>query len=274
LHVDPLRLGQAITNLLTNAAKYTDAGGDIALTVTIGTDEISIAVKDNGIGMASTVIPNVFEMFSQVESALDRSQGGLGIGLALVKGMVLLHGGRIEASSGGPGLGSCFTIHLPRSCMVTDSKVEPSLNNAATSKLPPTKILVVDDNLDAAQCLAFMLEISGHSVIVARSGKEAINIAANEQPHIVILDIGMPEMNGYEVAQHIRQQSWGQQMILVAVSGWGQNDDKARAKAAGFNQHFTKPVNSDDLEQWLANHRASTLKPTVEKRKAGLKPSS
>jgi len=254
LHVDPLRMGQAITNLLTNAAKYTDEGGEITLTVTIGADEISIAVKDNGIGMSASVIPNVFEMFSQVESALDRSEGGLGIGLALVKGMVLLHAGRIEAVSEGPGLGSCFTIHLPTSVIVAD-KTEPAMTAPGISRLSPTKILVVDDNLDAAQCLAFMLELSGHNVMVAGSGQQAITIAASEKPQIVILDIGMPEMNGYEVANYIRQQSWSNGMVLVAVSGWGQSDDKERARAAGFNQHFTKPVNSDELEQWLANYR-------------------
>jgi PAS domain S-box-containing protein len=264
LNVDPLRMGQAITNLLTNAAKYTDVGGDIALTADIGADELTIAVKDNGIGMSASVIPNVFEMFSQVESALDRSQGGLGIGLALVKGMVQLHGGRIEATSGGPGLGSCFTIHLPYSCVVTDSNVMQPSSTDASAKLSPARILVVDDNLDAAQCLAFMLELSGHNVVIARSGQQAITIAASEQPHIVILDIGMPEMNGYEVAQHIRQQSWGKQMILVAVSGWGQSEDKERARVAGFNQHFTKPVNSDDLEQWLASNHAIPTSATSE----------
>lgn len=256
LHVDPLRLGQAITNLLTNAAKYTDAGGEIALEVVISEDELTIAVKDNGIGMSASAIPNMFKMFSQVESALDRSEGGLGIGLALVKGMVLLHGGRIEASSPGPGLGSCFVIHLPISCVVTTPTTELPVAPAITTKMSPAKILVVDDNLDAAQCLASILELSGHNVTVARNGQQAIEIAASERPNILILDIGMPEMNGYEVAQHIRQQPWGQPMILVAVSGWGQGDDKDRAKAAGFDQHFTKPVNSDELEQWLAGFRA------------------
>lgn len=261
LEVDSLRLGEAITNLLTNAAKYTDAGGDITLAVAIGASELSIAVKDTGIGMSATFIPKVFDMFSQIESALDRSEGGLGIGLALVKGMVALHGGRVEATSAGEGLGSCFTIYLPNTC-ITTAATAPSVASAIVQpsiKPDHHKILVVDDNRDAAECLALVLELSGHEVLVAHSGRQAINLGMSEHPHVVILDIGMPDMNGYEVAEYIRQQSWGKSIVMIAVSGWGQHDDKEKARRAGFNHHFTKPVNSDELEQWLANYDAEQI---------------
>jgi PAS domain S-box-containing protein len=253
LEVDALRLSQALSNLLTNAAKYTDAGGHVVVSVQRLPAGLAIAVQDSGIGLHERSIPRIFDMFSQVESAMERSQGGLGIGLALVKGLVTLHGGTVQAASAGPGRGSTFTIRLPDTCIVEAMPVpagRPDLPGAYASTR--CKVLVADDNSDAAEALAMLLRLSGHEVSVANSGHQALEMAHKEAPEVVILDIGMPEMSGYDVARAIRAQPWGQSLLLVALTGWGQRDDIERAHAAGFDHHCTKPIDAMEIERLLA----------------------
>ena len=261
---DPLRLSQSLSNLLTNAAKYTDAGGFISLTGTLTAAELILSVKDSGIGLDPKAIPTLFEMFSQLETAIDRAEGGLGIGLALVKGFVGLHGGRVEATSAGPGKGSEFTIHLPRSIVMlkTAEPAPPAAEN------PPIdadrcKVLIADDNRDAADSMALILGLSGYEVLVAHSGREAFDLAEQHRPEVVFLDIGMPDLNGYEVAGAIRRQAWGKNIYLLAVTGWGQSEDKERALAAGFDQHLTKPVDLDQVETLLREHMRAKLEPPI-----------
>jgi signal transduction histidine kinase/ActR/RegA family two-component response regulator len=249
LEVDPLRLSQALSNLLTNAAKYTDAQGRIALTAFQDAHGLAIRVTDNGIGIEPAVIKGLFEMFSQIDSAIDRAEGGLGIGLALVKGLAALHGGTVQATSPGLGRGSEFTIRLPRS-VVVERRAKGSDKSASAEALagPRCKVVVADDNRDAADSLKLLLELSGYDTFVAYNGQQALDFGARERPTAFILDVGMPDMTGYEVARRIRQQAWGRSALLVAVTGWGQDDDKERAKAAGFDHHFTKPVNPEQVE--------------------------
>ena len=254
LRADPLRISQSISNLLTNAAKYTDINGHIALSAELQGDAIKIRVKDDGIGLAREAMPNLFQMFSQVDPALDRAQGGLGIGLALVKGLIELHAGTVEVASEGIGHGSEFTITLPGTLLVTET-LQPA--GSATAEPPPNvssfSVLVADDNRDAADTLSLLLEIAGYSVQVAHSGREALEMLLRDPPDAAILDIGMPDMSGYEVARRFRTES-SQGVFLLAVTGWGQRDDIARAKAAGFNEHLTKPVDPDRVEQMLREH--------------------
>jgi len=254
LEVDPLRLSQALSNLLTNAAKYTDAHGQIHLSASQSEAGLAIGVRDNGIGIESSVIKGLFEMFSQIDSAIDRAEGGLGIGLALVKGLVALHGGTVEAASPGLGLGSEFIIRLPRSVLV-ERRAAGSGKSAATILMsgPRGKIVIADDNRDAADSLKLLLELSGYDTFVAYNGQQALDLGATERPSVFILDVGMPDMTGYEVARRIRQQAWGRGALLLAVTGWGQDDDKLRARAAGFDHHFTKPVDPEAVEQALVS---------------------
>jgi signal transduction histidine kinase/ActR/RegA family two-component response regulator len=261
LEVDPLRLSQALSNLLTNAAKYTDAHGKIRLAASQDTDGLTIRVTDNGIGLEPSVIKGLFEMFSQIDSAIDRAEGGLGIGLALVKGLVALHGGAVEATSAGLGQGSEFTIRLPRGVVVERRAQDSGKSSSPVSLLGPRgKVVIADDNRDAADSLKLLLELSGYDTFVAYNGQEALDLGASERPSAFVLDVGMPDMTGYEVARRIRQQAWGRNALLIAVTGWGQDDDKERAKAAGFNHHFTKPVNPQDVEQVLVTHLRVTDK--------------
>jgi PAS domain S-box-containing protein len=260
LMVDPLRLAQALSNLLVNAAKYTDPGGTVSLTARREAGGVTIAVTDNGIGLQEASLSKVFEMFSQVEGALERSQGGLGIGLALVKGLVQLHGGTVEATSPGPGKGSTFTIRLPASCVVGDLLAGPR-KKATPSQLSKDgaqrRVLVADDNRDAADSLTMLLQISGHEVYTVHSGSEALEVAARERPEACILDIGMPGLSGYDVARRIRETDWGKETLLIALTGWGQGQDVARAKAAGFDRHCTKPVDVAELERELQKARVT-----------------
>jgi len=251
LQVDPLRISQALSNLLTNAAKYTDAHGAIELRARLDGEWLLIAVKDNGIGFDPRTTPNLFEMFSQLDSAIDRAEGGLGIGLALVKGLIGLHGGEVVAHSEGLGRGSEFTLRLPRS-LVMDAAPEPSIPEAqAACSAVHLKVLVADDNRDAAESLGMLLELSGHEVLVASSGRQALELARTRRPQAVILDIGMPDLTGYDVARAIRREVWGGQTLLLAVTGWGQREDKERASDAGFDYHLTKPVDADRVEALL-----------------------
>jgi two-component system, sensor histidine kinase len=251
LEVDPLRLSQALSNLLTNAAKYTDAHGQIRLSVLQDAQGLAIRVTDNGIGIDATVIQGLFAMFSQVDSAIDRAEGGLGIGLALVKGLVGLHGGTVEAASAGLGFGSEFTIRLPRLVLVERRAAGGNAVATVASLGPRCKVVVADDNRDAADSLKLLLELSGYQTFAAYNGQEALDLGARERPGAFVLDVGMPDMTGYEVARRIRQQAWGRHVLLVAVTGWGQQDDKEKAKAAGFDEHFTKPVTPEQVEAVL-----------------------
>ena len=253
LEADPLRLSQVIGNLLTNAAKYTDPEGKITLHARIENAELLISIRDNGIGLTSESLPGLFTMFSQVNSAIDRAEGGLGIGLALVKGLVALHGGRVEVRSEGLGRGSEFIIHLPHKVLAPSNAAiqEENTGAANASVVRRGRILVADDNRDAAESLALVLRFSGYEVSIAFNGIEALEVASRDRPLAAIIDIGMPGMSGHEVARRMRLEAWGRNAILIALTGWGQDQDKQAAKAAGFDEHLTKPVDPDDVERIL-----------------------
>jgi PAS domain S-box-containing protein len=252
LNADSTRLAQVISNLLNNAAKYTEKGGHIWLTAEREAHEIVVSVRDTGIGIAAEHLPRLFEMFSQIAPALERSQGGLGIGLSLVRGLVELHGGTVEARSGGIGRGSEFVVRLPIADL-PDSPISHEQAAGATAAGGQKRcILVVDDNRDAADSLALMLKMMNHEVRIAYDGLEAVQAAAILRPEIVLLDIGLPKMNGYEVAREMRLHPWGQNVLLIALTGWGLEEDKRRAEDAGFDHHLTKPVEPAALEKLLA----------------------
>ncbi len=252
LDADPTRLAQVFANLLNNAAKYSERGGRIWLTAERRGGEVTVSVRDTGIGIAAEHLPRIFEMFSQIEPALERSQGGLGIGLALVRGLVELHGGTIEAHSAGSGKGSEFFVRLPAIEAHAELTQEPPEADQEIRTVRPMRILVVDDNRDAADSLAVMLRMTGHKTETAYDGLEAVQAAATFRPQVVLLDIGLPKMSGYEAARHIRAQPCGKDMALIALTGWGQEEDKRRAFEAGFDHHLTKPVAADVLEKLLA----------------------
>jgi PAS domain S-box-containing protein len=242
---DPLRLAQVLSNLLTNAAKYTDPVGKLQLRASCAAETITISVVDTGVGLAPDAITNVFGMFSQVASSRDRSEGGLGIGLALAKGLVELHGGKIEARSAGVGQGSEFIVRLPlRTTSIPRHKQTP---HSTSARQVSRRVLIADDNRDAAESLAMLLRMEGHDVTVVHDGREALAAFSAVQPEVALLDIGMPGLNGYEVARQVRQGSLGRAVTLIAVTGWGQDKDKARALAAGFNHHYMKPIEADRL---------------------------
>jgi two-component system CheB/CheR fusion protein len=250
LEADPTRLAQVLSNLLNNAAKYTDQGGRIALTAAREGDALLIRVRDSGVGIPREMLPHVFEMFTQVDGSLERSQGGLGIGLTLVRSLVQMHGGTVTAHSDGPGKGSEFVVRLPLAGAARDRG--PQAANGSPAAAPPrSRILVVDDNRDAADSLAMLLRLSGHEVHVAHDGLEAMGTAAVFRPDVVLLDIGLPKLNGYEAGRRIRRER-GDGVVLIALTGWGQEEDRARSKEAGFDHHLTKPVNLDALQQLLA----------------------
>jgi len=248
---DPVRLAQVLSNLLTNAAKYTDPPGRIVLAARVEGTLLRISVKDNGIGLSAPVLDHIFEMFSQGEDPRGRSEGGLGIGLALVKGLVDLHGGTIQVFSDGPGKGSEFVVTLP--CR-SNGEAGPERPPAAESsgETVARRILVADDNQDAANTLALLLRLGGHEVHTAHGGRAAVALANEFHPDVALLDIGMPDMDGYEVARQLRATAWGHDCLLVALTGWGQEDDKRRAHEAGFDHHLTKPVDPRQLDALLA----------------------
>jgi signal transduction histidine kinase/ActR/RegA family two-component response regulator len=245
---DPVRLAQALSNLLTNAAKYTDAGGWIELSVRLD-ERLTIAVRDNGIGIPAEQLENLFTMFSQIPSAIGRSEGGLGVGLALVKGLAELHGGTVEAQSDGAGKGSRFCITLPfEAGPLSESPVEEGRAVIPSGKL---RVLVADDNRDAADTLSMLLSMDGYEVRTVYGGRAAVSAAETFRPDVALLDIGMPEVDGYMAAKAIRQQRFGVDIYLVAITGWGQQDDKRRALEAGFATHVTKPVDPELLRDLL-----------------------
>ncbi len=247
---DIVRLTQVITNLLTNANKYTPPAGRISIELADSAGEARIRVADTGIGIAPAMRDRVFDMFVQLDAAHEHSRGGLGIGLTLAKRLVDMHGGRIEIHSDGEGRGSAFTVCLPLTAHA------PKAREATKSFPNAARILVADDNTDAAESLAVVLESAGHTVRVSYDGASAVHSMGSFSPEVAILDIGMPRMDGYEAARRIRGLPQGPECVLVALSGWGQSDDKRRAREAGFDAHLTKPVDPEALLQVIARLRS------------------
>jgi CheY-like chemotaxis protein len=246
LHVnaDRVRLAQAIGNIIINAAKYTPPGGDIRVRTFSENNQAAIEVSDTGVGMTSEFLPKVFDLFAQGDRSLDRSQGGLGIGLAVCKKLVEMHDGTVTASSAGPGRGATFTIRLPLADAAPDAAA-----TAQSSSAPTRRVLIVDDNQDSADSLAMLLELDGHDVRAVYSAMDALEHVTAFAPEIVLLDIGLPGMNGYDVAQRIKEMP--QPPRLVAVSGYAQREDKERSAAAGFSAHLVKPVDIAALKKVL-----------------------
>ena len=248
LNADAARLEQVLVNLLTNAAKYTDKGGRIKLTAQQEGNTAVLRVSDTGIGISTELLPNIFDLFTQAERSLDRSQGGLGIGLSLVRQLVELHKGTVEAHSI-LGKGSEFIVRLPAMPAPLQLPSSPALKTNPVNE--NCRVLVVDDNIDAAQSLAMLVEISGHETQVAYDGPSALKTALTWQPDVVLLDIGLPGLNGYEVAMRIRQESKRKDIVLVALTGYGQESDRKRSQDAGFDHHLVKPADFDEVEKIL-----------------------
>ena len=251
LYADPVRLSQVISNLLTNAAKYMDPEGEIVLGCRLDDPSLVIFVRDTGIGLAQEMQAKIFEMFVQAEPAKERAQGGLGIGLALVKALVGLHGGKIDVRSAGHDQGCEFTITLPRDGIVKAHQVEPLTPQLTAPHGSARRVLIADDNQDGAETLGMLLQLDSHEVHLAHDGAAALEMAERFQPDVAVLDIGMPGLTGYEVAERIRAESWGREMMLIAVTGWGQQSDKDKARMAGFDHHLTKPIDPIELGRLL-----------------------
>ncbi len=251
---DATRLEQLLANLLTNAAKYTPPGGRIRIDATRLEDHIELAVRDNGIGIPPNLLPEVFDLFAQSERLPDRASGGLGIGLTLVKAIALMHGGSVDARSKGPGQGSVFTVRLPAVDAATDARTEGTTGTEPAPKAgAPQRILVVDDNQDAAMALAQLLEIAGHSVHAVYDGPSALEAAAAFRPDTVLLDIGLPGLDGYEVARRLRADPALQDVLLIAISGYCQAEDRRRSRKAGFDHHVAKPTDHRELLALIAD---------------------
>ena len=252
LDADPVRLAQVFSNLLNNAAKYSEPGGRIALVATRLGDELIVRVSDTGIGIEPGKLSQIFGMFVQLDASEQQIQSGLGVGLTLVQRLIEMHGGSIEARSEGPGKGSEFIVRLP--ALNPETKAAADVEHVADEH--PTvrrRILVVDDNIDSAESMAMMLGLSGHDVATAHDGLEAIKLAREFRPHVALLDLGMPKLDGYEAARSIREQPWGRKMMLVALTGWGQEEDKQRSREAGFDAHLVKPIDFEVLEELVAS---------------------
>jgi PAS domain S-box-containing protein len=254
VEVDPTRMAQVLSNLLNNAAKYTPNGGRIELSAHCDGSDVLISVTDTGVGIPAESLASVFEMFAQIGQYKDRAQGGLGIGLTLARRLVELHGGQLSASSEGPGKGSCFTVRLPLAGSGGVERIAAvgSRRTANTDRSDGVRVMIVDDNVDAAESLSVLLEIGGHEVRIANDGYRALLLAQEFRPQIVFLDIGMPGMNGYDVARRLRILPGMEHVTLVAVTGWGAENDRARASEAGFDQHLTKPAALSDVNAILS----------------------
>jgi signal transduction histidine kinase/CheY-like chemotaxis protein len=250
LYGDAVRLAQVFANLLNNAAKYTNEGGQIWFTAREEDGEAVVSVRDTGIGIAEDLLPKVFEMFMQVDPVTDRSQGGLGIGLTLVRSLVELHGGSVLVRSEGPDKGSEFVVRLPIAVETRSSaRIAPSTGTEAA--IGSRGILVVDDNVDSAKTLGLLLKYLGADVHVVHNGPDAIEAVEKYQPGVVLLDIGMPGMDGYEVARRIRERHESKRVTLIALTGWGQEDDRRRTREAGFDHHLVKPADIAALQSLL-----------------------
>jgi signal transduction histidine kinase/ActR/RegA family two-component response regulator len=263
LHGDLVRLAQVLTNLITNAAKYTEPGGRIGLAADVvaeeGTRSVVMKVSDNGTGIPAEKLPHLFDLFFQIDSSFTREGGGLGVGLTLVRRLVEMHGGSVSAHSAGPGEGSEFVVRLP---VLSEAEVQstpaPQPARAPTGVLAPQRILLVDDNRDAVDALATLLRLEGHEVHVANDGEDGVRQAATLAPDAVLLDIGMPKVDGYEACRRIRDQAAGRRVAIIALTGFGQAQDRRRAHDAGFDAHFVKPVDLAALMQRLGTLASET----------------
>ena len=249
LHADPARLAQVFGNLLVNSCRYTRPGGTIWLTAKRLDGDVAVTVKDTGAGIPQDKLASIFDMFTQIDRSPERSQGGLGIGLTLVKRLVEMHGGTVEARSAGEGQGSEFEVRLPI-LSGTTNMVKPA-SNAEIKPMPTRRILIVDDNRDSADSLAMLLKITGNETYMAHDGVEAIEAAEKHRPEVVLLDIGLPKLSGHDVCRYVREQSWGKDIVVIALTGWGQEEDRRQSEEAGFDGHLVKPVDYDDLLQLL-----------------------
>jgi CheY-like chemotaxis protein len=255
------RLAQVVGNLLNNAAKYTPEGGRIELNASVSQGQVTVKIRDNGIGIDTELLPRVFDLFTQGSRTLDRSLGGLGIGLTVVQRLVELHQGRVEVTSEGPGRGSQFIVHLP---CITEVGAAPAVVDMLPGAAPieGKRVLVVDDNADAAETIAVFLRLEGHEVKSVCDGYEAIASAQVFAPHVVILDIGLPGMDGYEVARKLRETAQSGDSLYVALTGYGQKEDMAQASAAGFHRHFVKPTDPRSIQQAITEFfRKQATKP-------------
>ena len=252
LNADTVRLSQVFTNLLNNSAKFTARNGRIALTAQVERNTVFVSVRDTGIGISPKELPHIWELFYQLDTALEQSYGGLGVGLSLVRQLVDMHGGSVEAHSEGLGKGSEFVVCLPVLQDYSEQQPATSDDRTETGARHGVRILVADDNEDSANALALLLRLEGYVVAVAFNGTEALEVAERFQPDAAVLDIGMPKLNGYEVAQRIRERSWGKNILLIAQSGWGREEDVRRSTESGFNVHLTKPPDFDKLNRLLA----------------------
>ena len=246
---DVNRLAQVFANLLNNASKYTPEGGRISISAARDGGQAVIRVRDTGIGIDPDLLPSIFDLFVQADRSLDRSQGGLGIGLTLVRRIMELHAGRVSASSGGPGKGSEFVVSLPEA-VSGDARLPPRVA-ASPSGVPSRRILVVEDNADSADGLATLLRLDGHVVRTEHDGPSAVAAAGDFRPDVILLDIGLPGMSGYEVARALRRDPGVAGAMLVAVTGYGQEEDRARSRAAGFDHHLVKPLRPEAIARLL-----------------------
>jgi CheY-like chemotaxis protein/two-component sensor histidine kinase len=248
---DVTRLTQIIANHLNNAAKYTPEGGRVEVSAQREGEQALICVKDSGVGIPPEMLPRVFDMFAQVDRSLERAQGGLGIGLALVRRLVEMHGGTVQVSSEGPGRGSTFCVRLPLAAAGVPA-AEPTLTHPLqgqdTDRIP---VLIVDDNVDSAESLSRLLQMLGYRTRTGNDGLEAVQLAESFRPLVVLLDIGLPGLSGHDAARRIRAEPWGRDMLLIALSGWGQEDDRRKSREAGFDHHFVKPVDLEALTALL-----------------------
>jgi CheY-like chemotaxis protein/two-component sensor histidine kinase len=250
LDADLTRLAQVFGNLLTNAGKFTPKRGHITLKAEVQGDTVLVAVEDDGIGLRPESLNAIFDMFSQVDHSVERSTGGLGIGLALVRGLTEMHGGSVRADSAGLGRGSRFSVRLP--VLVTPPEERAQNVAPAATEAPRRRILVADDNHDAVESLATMLRLSGNEVHIASDGIEAVALAEQLVPDVVLMDIGMPRLNGREATRRIRGQAWGRGMVVIALTGWGQESDRRLSREAGCDDHLVKPVDFAELERLIA----------------------
>lgn len=262
---DRVRLTQVFMNLLNNAAKYTPDSGQIWLNVEPAGDTVEVRVKDTGLGIAPENLPRLFELFYQVDRSFTRSEGGLGLGLTLVHRLVELHGGKVEARSAGVNRGSEFIVRLPvlenKSNTIESAEIH---DNGAVAAIRCRRILVADDFPQSAETLAQLLRREGFEVRVAQDGVEAFQTAAEFRPDVIVIDIAMPKLNGYEAARKIRAQSWGGEIMLIALTGWGQQQDRQRTQDAGFNAHLTKPVNYNTIMELLENITPAAVSATSQ----------
>jgi CheY-like chemotaxis protein len=269
LSADFARLSQVISNLLNNAAKYTGEGGRIELGATVQEGEASITVRDNGSGIEAELLDKVFDLFVQGDRALDRGQGGLGIGLTLVKRLVELHQGRVEAASDGPGRGAIFTVTLPCIAAVEPQRSAPQLAAQSSSEIYGRRVLVVDDNIDAAESTAAFLRLEGHEVKAVHDGLQALSSLKVFDPHVVVLDIGLPGLDGYAVARQLRSRGDTSHVLLIALTGYGQKEDRARAAEAGFDYHFVKPADPREIQVAIERGRDTSGEPVLEAHRIG-----